>query len=226
MARQLIQSLSIFKNLSQFFYPALCCSCGVLVTTDAVLCALCMQLIKPVASVFLPITRNKSMKVFSVGAYDGPLRNLILKKFSGDMLAAKQLARLTQVFVPTHELAIDYIVAVPLHWTRYTMRGFNQAHEIAKELGRLLDRPVLRLLMRQKRTKFQSKLSATDRAYNVENAFTIHWWHQGKTSHLRGKNILLVDDLCTTGATLVSCAKTLSALNVASITALVGCRAV
>lgn len=226
MARQLISYLPFFKNIFQFFYPPFCCSCGILVQSNAVLCSPCLARIKPVASIFIPITRNKSMKVFSIGAYDDPLRPLILKKFSGDTLAAKQLVRLMPFFIPIHELEIDYIVAVPLHWTRYAVRGFNQAHEMAKELGRLLNKPVTRLLMRQRRTKFQSKLSATDRVINLENAFAVHWWHQSRTSHLRGKNILLVDDLCTTGATLISSAKILVSLDVASVTAVVGCRAV
>lgn len=211
----------------QIIYPSLCRTCQRIILPQSVFCTTCIQAIKPLVSVIFPLNNQMSMSVFAAGVYDGPLKALVVKKFGGDMLASKQLARVMLARMPFDQIPTDIIVPVPLHWWRYAQRGYNQAAIMAREIGKELQVPAISLLMRSKRTSFQSRLDAEERWQNVDDAFIIHPWHHFKKKpSIQGKHILLVDDLCTTGATLISAAKTILPLKPASISAVVGCRAV
>lgn len=111
-------------------------------------------------------------------------------------------------------LVADLIVPVPLHPRRYAERGFNQAERIANQLGRFLVIPVFSLLTRSRSTAQQARLSRDERKKNVVNAFRCK-----KPEQVKGKIILLVDDVFTTGSTLQECAQALreaGAVNVSS----------
>lgn len=223
--------MKFVKNLIdgaiQIFYPSLCRGCERVILPQSVFCVTCIQDIKPLVSVMFPITTRMSMTVFSAGSYDGPLKTLVLKKFYGDMLASKQLARVMLAVMPFDQINADIVVPIPLHWWRYAGRGYNQSVVMAQEIGNELCIQSRSLLMRKKKTVFQSRLSAEQRKSNLDNAFVIHPWINFKGINVvQGKNILLVDDLCTTGSTLVSAAKALLELKPKSITAVVGCRAI
>jgi len=117
----------------------------------------------------------------------------------------------------------DIIVFIPLHWTRYAARGFNQAQIIAEHLAKKTGKPVIPFLIRSKKTKFQASLSVDERDANVQDAFRI----DKKYAHeITGKKILLVDDLFTTGSTIKSAAHALYLYNPIKIDAFVVCRVV
>jgi len=163
------------------------------------------------------------MKVFAISDYKEPLRSLILAKGHGDSLASYQLGRLIWQLTYVQQMPCDLLVPIPLHWTRYAWRGFNQADNIAQELSIASDKPVVSLLSRIKRTLPQSQLSQEARQYNVKDIFVlaIHDKHA-----YEGKHIVLIDDLMTTGATLRAAAKEVMKLKPASVTAVVACRVV
>lgn len=97
----------------------------------------------------------------------------------------------------------DLIVPVPLHWTRLWARGYNQAGWLAQAISKRLDKPfVPQVLVRKRRTPSQNGLSSVGRARNVEGAFAV-------MKNVVGKQILLVDDVYTTGATINACTKAL-----------------
>jgi ComF family protein len=218
---------SLFKTLLKIPYPAFCRGCELYCPDDAIFCATCDQHLRALVSVHLSLGKNMVMPVYSAGAYDFPLKNLITAKFRGDLLASRQLAKLVISRAPAHVFECDYIVPVPLHWMRYATRGFNQAHELAKALSRITKIPVLTVIARRRSTAFQSKLSAALRQNNVKDAFGVAWRYQlGGMPQLEGKRILLVDDLCTTGSTLMSVGKELKKFKPAQISAVVGARAV
>ena len=101
----------------------------------------------------------------------------------------------------------DYIVAVPLHKKKLKERGFNQAEKIGEHLSRAIGIPILsESLLRVHETKAQRALSAKERRRNLEDAFEIN---PKALELLKGKNILLLDDIFTTGATAVSCSRVL-----------------
>jgi len=96
---------------------------------------------------------------------------------------------------------IDLVCAVPLHWTRLLQRGYNQSGLIAKALAQNLTCPYEQVLSRSKRTKQQAKLAKLERQNNVKNAF--------KAAPLKHQQVLLVDDVVTSGATIQTCAEAL-----------------
>ena len=96
---------------------------------------------------------------------------------------------------------IDAIIPVPLHWFRRWKRGYNQAEVIASGISAALDRPIRTdILKRHKYTKTQILLNITEKASNVSNAFKVNPGSYEGISH-----ILLVDDVFTTGSTLIAC---------------------
>jgi len=98
----------------------------------------------------------------------------------------------------------DQITPVPLHPLKQKRRGYNQSEQFANGLSDSLGIPVINSLERVLFTETQTKKSRIERIENVSQVFAI-----GKDKPVNGKRILLVDDVMTTGATLVSCANML-----------------
>ncbi|RLB07958.1 MAG: ComF family protein [Deltaproteobacteria bacterium] len=144
----------------------------------------------------------------SFGLYEGALKEAIHRfKYLGEFPLLKVFADLMsttfQALCLDHP--VDLIVPVPLHVRRLRQRGFNQALLLAKELSKRTGiRYGQRVLRKVKDTPFQSTLKGTERRKNIKGAF-----HVNNTEEARGKSILLVDDVCTTGATVNECARTL-----------------
>ncbi|MFA5211365.1 MAG: ComF family protein [Patescibacteria group bacterium] len=103
-------------------------------------------------------------------------------------------------------LDIDFIVPIPLHKKRFAERGFNQSEIIAKILAKKINKPVLNFLKRNRYTLQQAKLDREGRLKNLEDSFEII---KNIDFDLENKNILLVDDVFTTGTTMGEAAKIL-----------------
>ncbi len=157
--------------------------------------------------------RNKEFKftrAWSVVNYDDLMRHLIhLFKYRNKTSLSKPFARLMADFFQNYNLSrfkFDYLIAVPLHPARFREREYNQSQLICAELARILGmRNLKNNLKRIKYTAFQSSLNENERFHNIEGAFALRN-HGGE---LLGKNILLIDDLLTTGATCSEAAGTL-----------------
>lgn len=107
---------------------------------------------------------------------------------------------------------INFIVPVPLSKSHFRKRGYNQAALISRPLSKALKTGHLsRGLTRIRETATQTNLSAEARFLNVEGAFL------GNTAKLINKNVLLVDDVITTGATMVNCTEALLAAGAAKV---------
>jgi ComF family protein len=117
--------------------------------------------------------------------------------------------------------SIDAIVPAPHQWARRWIRGFNQADLLAREVSRRTGIPLDRRLLRTRSTPPQAGLSAAERRRNVQGAFAAA---DGKTA-IRGKNLIVVDDVMTTGATLEACARVLKRAGAARVAALTVARA-
>lgn len=122
----------------------------------------------------------------------------------------------------------DFLVPVPLHSFRLRWRGFNQSELLANYIGQNLlpgmAIPVLNnLIVRQKNTPAQMGIkNYRQRQENLKNAFSVNAeWFSSKKNLIKNKNILIVDDVCTTGSTIFSCAKLLKTLSPRSISAVV-----
>lgn len=207
--------------LFYIFYPTSCIACGDLIAYAAVLCCRCWGDIKPITSVYLPLKKNTEMPVYAATAYQDPIKKLVLAKFLYHYVASKQLAQIMLELLPKKSFEVDYLVPIPLHWSRHMWRGYNQSLVIAQYLSKNTGIPVLHALRRPRRTLYQWRCDKTGRLDNIRDAFVVS--AQGKV--LENKRVLLIDDLCTTGGTLQSAAKTLLQVQPSQISAAVGCRA-
>lgn len=201
--------------------PPLCAYCKRLLEQRTILCSACVLLIQPTVSTTIEVTQKYQMKVFAVGLYADPIKSLILAKRSRARLTSCQLGELMWEYTPIRYTSIDYLIPIPLHWTRFVYRGYNQAEESARVLAAHAGKPVVNLLKRVKRTAYQSSLTGAQRESNVDDAFILN---TKNVALYRDKHLILVDDLMTTGATLHTAARELIKLKPASITAVVAAR--
>lgn len=110
----------------------------------------------------------------------------------------------------------DLIIPIPLHHLRKAERGFNQSKEIAKGVSSKLNIKVNDKVVRRKRfTKTQTKFSLEERKVNIDGAFCVT-----NKKKIKGKKIILIDDVITTGATTKECAKMLLENGAAKVYAL------
>jgi ComF family protein len=115
----------------------------------------------------------------------------------------------------SHFFNVDYVFPVPLHNSRLRARGYNQSYILARALGKTLNiRIGAHILKRKRKTPSQAGKSASGRKRNVAGAFDIPKRHHSK---LKGKSVLLVDDVFTTGATIEACARSLKAAGAAKV---------
>jgi ComF family protein len=114
---------------------------------------------------------------------------------------------------------VDGVLPVPLHFWRHTWRGYNQAELIAQIFCKKTGLPLMEnVLARRRRTRPQTTLRREERVHNVTGAFKVEVNAVGAA--VRGKRILLLDDVCTTGATLDACAQALKDAGAHSVSAL------
>jgi ComF family protein len=142
--------------------------------------------------------------------YDEKVKTIMhhIKYFNKRNLAF-YIGSLFSVFIEENFFrSADYIIPVPLHWLRKYKRGYNQAEWFARGIIYGRDKPVLITsgLYRKKRTRTQVKLDKADRRKNVQGAFGIT---DDLKRLIKDKDILLVDDVITTGATTAACAEIL-----------------
>ena len=115
------------------------------------------------------------------------------------------------LIAPLDELSKNAIlVPIPLHARKYRQRGFNQSEDIARAIGTMCSIEVEPLLIRKKATHSQAKLSHDDRPKNVQDAFTLACSHKEYENLVTKKPIIiLIDDVATTGSTLIAAAHAL-----------------
>jgi len=159
-------------------------------------------------------------RILSAWSYQPPLDAVVmgLKFRRLDYLGAHLGRVLAEIYRP--ELGdCELVVPVPLYWTRRLSRGYNQALTIARPLAAALGIPLAQPLSRRRPTPPQSRLSRAARRRNLQDAFALK-----RTAACRGRHLLLVDDVTTTGATLEAAAACLRRADPKSIVALTAAR--
>ncbi len=180
--------------------PPICPRCGRPVRAKQ-LCTVCQEM-RPVID-----------GIRSVAYFEGVLRRAIHRfKYNGLQALAGPLARLLVEYQMEHQLPADVIVPVPLHPDREAERGYNQAGLLAEALGAKVECPVVQTgLSRVRPTAPQIEFNARERHVNVADAF------RARKEAIVAQRILLIDDVCTTGATMEACAEALKAAGARSV---------
>ncbi|MFA5240075.1 MAG: ComF family protein [Phycisphaerae bacterium] len=228
------------QGLNQLLWPAVCSNCKKSICeTDNALCKKCWDelLFCTAGDYCRRCGRDASRYAFVNGAcpncqdnqihFDRIARSGVYADALQQMILSFKNGRteldLTLGFLANSALAgggfyneIDFLVPVPLHWTRRLIRGYNQSLVLAKKLKH--PKAKIRMdLVRIRRTKPQPAMaSPAARARNVAGAFAVR-----KGYKFAGKNVCLIDDIKTTGATLNECAKILKEAGASKVFALV-----
>jgi ComF family protein len=158
--------------------------------------------------------------LYCVGSHDGRLRDLIhLFKFERMESLGKPLGAFLRSGLPS-DARFDLLVPMPLHGSRLRERGFNQAEVLAREVGSRRGLPVVMAAERSRATPHQSSLKGSERRRNVKGAFRVP-----DAALVRGKRVLLVDDVLTTGASANACALALKQAGASQVAVLALARA-
>ncbi len=118
-----------------------------------------------------------------------------------------RLASFLAIYIRSNRIDGEVLVPVPLHPKRLRERGYNQSSLLATGLGKLIEMPVIEdSLYRSKDSLPQARTTTVEaRRRNVRKAFACH------DEKLRGSSVILIDDVCTSGATLEACAEAIVA---------------
>ncbi len=205
MGKEIIKIIKIaLEALLDIIYPYdnKCIICGV--EGFLGICSKCKSEIKRV---------HQQEEIMAYGYYGGVLKKLILNlKYHKSFIAGKVLADLLCQIIIEKKLSIDYICYVPISKDSLKKRGFNQCSVLAKNISSILDIPVIDCLVKVKETKEQKLLGKEERMKNILDAFEIK-----NKEKLFKKNILLIDDVYTTGATINECKKNIEKCNINKI---------
>jgi ComF family protein len=187
----------------------ICQHCGISLSTPGVHCMQCQY------------QRLHIDGLRSVHLYQDALRQAIhALKYAGQRRLAQPLGMLMAQAFQHYRMHVDSIVPLPLHAQRQQKRGYNQATLLARSCAAHLKVPCLEnIIIRQRDTRPQVGLKARERQANVKEAFALATNIQ--TQGLATSTILLIDDVCTTGATLEACAAPLYASGVRAVWGLV-----
>ena len=211
---------SIVKGMAHLVYPRLCMGCSKpLLDEEEILCLNCSVYNIPRTAYHHIADNETRMRFtgrvsvqkatsFAYFANDGLLQHLLHELKYNDrkdigIYLGKQLGH--DLLQTRWAEGIDTIVPVPLHPEKERQRGYNQSTLIAEGMSKVLGIPLLAGALRRLRdTESQTQKSREERIENMKEAFEIV-----DAERMRGKHILLVDDVLTTGATLESCALSL-----------------
>lgn len=218
--------LKIINDLIDFVYPPLCSGCKkYLIEQEHFLCLICRANL-PFMDHHKRFINNELTdklygKVNIKGASalfshqgEGVVRSVIHElKYKNKPSIGIEVGKIHGVRLISMKQEFDCVVPVPLHRKREKTRGYNQAEKYAIGLSNVLSVQVIPALKRVKNRDTQTKLTRVKRWTNALDVYSLN----KKAQQLKGKNVLLVDDVITTGATVESCINILLEAEPASI---------
>ena len=227
---------ALFDPFLTLLYPPRCLVCKAL--GESGLCAACAGQITPIAAPFCAtcghtlareggcINCSAQRPAFdrarAFGAYDGVLRHAVHQfKYRDRPQMAAPLGHLLAGYARDHAselngLRFDALLPVPMHPIRQRRRGYNQSERLARVLGDELHLPLLTgALLRVRPTRPQVGLTGEARRTNLQGAFAVK-----RPELVRGKALLLIDDVVTSGSSLHECALVLKAAGAKAVYAL------
>lgn len=216
-------------TLFDFFFPRLCNACDKKLSLEEMyVCPKCFENLKIAPSTYLTseferhfaesknVTELLSLYLFEKDQTFQTLMHQLKykKKYRVGLFLGRIISEYYSEQISNWNA--DYIIPIPLHILKKADRGYNQAYYIAKGISQNTLIPVMgKFVKRVKTTSTQTKLNKNERKENMRNAFSIP-----KPLKLKGKTIVLVDDVITTGSTIDECAKILKEAGAEKIYAL------
>ncbi|KAB3539680.1 ComF family protein [Alkaliphilus pronyensis] len=207
----------------QLIYPegTGCIICkGSIETNNYSICNACFnRIVFYTPTSWMQITTSKpfTTRVFSVIKYSNSSKQIIYRfKYNHETFIAKIMANMMIDYISKLDITFNALVAVPLHHTRQKIRGFNQADLLSKYISKGYNIPnIEKSLIRVKNTKVMHHLSREERRTNIAAAFQVI-----NSNEIANKDVLLIDDIVTTGATIEACCRALINAGAKSVTAL------
>lgn len=226
------------STLINAILPARCLHCGKIIANDNCLCSECFEQIsfitkpycihcgtpllnKSVSDLYCANCLNKKDNLrYSRSAviYDEFSKKLILDFKFFDHIENKKLLAQWMFFAgkDIFDAGVDVILPIPLHYMRLLKRKYNQSAILSSELSKLTNiQADYKSLIKIKKTQPQAECSGKKRITNIKNAFFVKY-----PDNIKGKRVLLIDDVYTTGSTLRECAKVLKKAGAKSVDSL------
>ncbi len=188
--------------------PRRCPGCSDQLGHSAGLCVACQSALHPQLQSRSPLSDAAAPHLVVLGPYRGVLGRSVKVKYGGSRELAATLGTQLGSGIPA-SWGVQAVTAVPLHPARMNERGFNQAELLRRQMAARLKLPYLNALSRQRATGNQAKRHASERRNALDDAFLA-------TAGLP-ETILPVDDVMTTGSTLLACAGALRAAGVQQV---------
>lgn len=168
---------------------------------------------------YLPHLKNNTLdynihlkSVYSLFSYEEKVKEMIHDlKYNRKHHLSDVIGSIMADFIKQNNLKIDYIVPIPMHSEKIKERGYNHSYLIAKKIEEILNIKVKNCLIKTRNTKSQVLLNRQERWYNIKGSIKSNFKY-------KGKNILLIDDVVTTGATAYFSALALKGNNVSLLT--------
>lgn len=215
-----------FEDFISLIYPHTCISCGDLLPKGrSDICPTCVYNLPKTKNHVIPvpqfaqkfegIVKIDKVYVYSYFQKQGIVQKILHElKYNDNEGIGVTFGRyfgkdlMTEASIPS----FDFIIPVPLHPKKLKQRGYNQSEALGKGMAQALNAPLnLKLLYRKKHFNTQTKRNKIDRINIMSETFAVH------DSSMQGMHLLLVDDVLTTGATLIACVEQLQKLNPASV---------
>jgi len=202
-------SVSAFGvGILDFVYPPFCSVCeSRLQMSEKLVCESCWTALPRLSDSSDEHGFPGIERLISVWEYSDAFQSIVheMKFFRKKSLANRMAEEMSQLLASDPDMShADYLIPVPLHRLRFRERGFNQSSLLTRYISEKIGIPVNESLRRIRMTRSQSTLDSEARRHNVDGAFAV----QGPEQISR-KNVILVDDVTTTGSTLCACAAAL-----------------
>lgn len=200
----------MLADLWRTLLPRSCPGCGAQLGAEAGLCRSCRGGLHAHVESYSPLRSRPEPHLVSLGRYRGVERRAVRAlKFGGARELAGVLGEALAAGVPA-QWGVGAVVPVPLHPSRQRQRGYNQAELLAREVARQLQVPCVDALSRIRATNQQARRHAADRN-EMNGAFAV------RAGRLPSGPLLLLDDVMTSGSTLIACRDALSLAGAAEI---------
>ncbi len=197
----------ITQKIIAWFFPHTCILCHYPTGINRDLCEACFLALPIIPQGNAGCANIYTDASFALFSYESPLTKLIMDlKFQQRLINAQILGELMAEAIQNHwyknKTLPSLILPVPLHAKRLRERGYNQALELSRPIARALKIPIdVKSCLRIKQTEAQATLAADERAQNMKNAFRIQ-------RDLTGHHVAILDDVTTTGQTLMEFSQT------------------